>query len=283
MMKFLLRCIPLILATSALADLPALPTRAHAKGELRVMTYNILGGRNTDGKRDLTRVANVIRAVNPDLVALQEVDVKTTRIKGVDVPAELARLTGLHAAFGEAMPFAGGSYGVGVLSRWPIEKQSNIPLPHGPKDEPRTALQIQCTSPVSSKPIVFVATHLEAFVASTRADQVAHLLKQLTPASLPGPAIFAGDLNATAESTELLQLFTNWQPAWPKDQPGFTFPSDKPNTRIDHILLQPNAGWKVDKTFRGDAAIPDNPAWSELLGLTSDHLPVVLEVTLSAK
>ena len=87
----------------------ALPTLPHERGALRVMTYNMLGGRNTDGKRDLTRVADVIKSLNPDFVSLQEVDVKTSRINGVDVPAELVlALLFLHLPAAHHAPLRGG-------------------------------------------------------------------------------------------------------------------------------------------------------------------------------
>src|SRR5258707_15896745 len=87
---------------------------------VRVLTYNIHHGEGTDGEFDLPRLANVIKSVEPDLVALQEVDEATERASGVDELAELGRLTGMHTAFGKAMDFQGGAYGVGVLSRWSI-------------------------------------------------------------------------------------------------------------------------------------------------------------------
>src|SRR5688572_12746619 len=78
---------------------------------LRVLTYNIHHAEGTDGKLDLARIARVIHEQQPDLVALQEVDVKTRRTGGVDQAAELAKLTGMHVAFGKGIDFQGGEYG----------------------------------------------------------------------------------------------------------------------------------------------------------------------------
>ena len=36
---------------------------------VKVLTYNVLGGRNTDGARDLSRLAEVINTLDPDVVA----------------------------------------------------------------------------------------------------------------------------------------------------------------------------------------------------------------------
>ena len=206
---------------------------------------------------------------------------KTKRIRGVDVPAELARLTGLESVFAEAMPFDGGSYGEAVLTKLNITKQVNHPLPHQPCQEPRVALELRCEIPESRKPIVFIATHLDHLDANGgRLMQIARLKELFTEQTLAAPAILAGDLNATVESVEIMKLCEFWQPTWPASVPGSTYPTDTPRTRIDHIFIQPKAGWKVLKTYRGDEAFPDDPAWLELLGKVSDHLPVVLEVEL---
>src|SRR5688572_7489364 len=46
--------------------------------KMTVLSYNIHHGAGTDGKLDLERIGRIIRDQQPDLVALQEVDVKTS-------------------------------------------------------------------------------------------------------------------------------------------------------------------------------------------------------------
>src|SRR6186997_642124 len=75
---------------------------------LRVLTYNIHHGEGTDGIVDLPRLAHIVKSVQPDLVALQEVDLGTERASGVDQLHVLAQLTGMRAQFGKAMDYAGG-------------------------------------------------------------------------------------------------------------------------------------------------------------------------------
>src|SRR5262245_26822074 len=91
-----------------LAAVLAAPASAADPQTLRVLSYNIHHGEGTDGKLDLARIAGVITAAKPDLVALQEVDRRATRTKGVDQTAELAKLTGLQAEFGKAIDLQGG-------------------------------------------------------------------------------------------------------------------------------------------------------------------------------
>ncbi len=86
---------------------------------LRIMTYNIHHCEGTDRQIDIERIAEIIRKSGCDLVALQEVDRRTTRSNQVDQLTELARLTGLHPYFGKAIDFGGGEYGVAILSKYP--------------------------------------------------------------------------------------------------------------------------------------------------------------------
>ena len=52
------------------------PPSPHA---LRALTYNLHHGEGTDGRVDLERIAGIVRAAQPDLVAFQEVDRRATR------------------------------------------------------------------------------------------------------------------------------------------------------------------------------------------------------------
>ena len=92
---------------------------AGAQGPLRVLSYNVRNCRGLDDDQALnvTRIARVVSNQVPDVVALQELDRKTRRSTGRDVLQELAVATGMTGAYGEAIPFQGGSYGVGILSK----------------------------------------------------------------------------------------------------------------------------------------------------------------------
>src|SRR5438105_15472129 len=103
----------LLLCALALVGCAASP----GQQRITVMTYNIHHGEGMDRKLDLARIAAVIRACEPDFVALQELDLGTHRTNGVFQAQELARMTKMHFAFGPAMDFDGGKYGDAVLCR----------------------------------------------------------------------------------------------------------------------------------------------------------------------
>jgi endonuclease/exonuclease/phosphatase family metal-dependent hydrolase len=52
---------------------------------LRLLSCNVHYGQGVDGKGDLERPASVIRSVEPDFAAIQEVDVRTRRPDVLDV------------------------------------------------------------------------------------------------------------------------------------------------------------------------------------------------------
>ena len=68
-----------LLVVCAILTKSLVPTHAEEPQTLRVLCYNIHYGQGTDGKYDIQRLAEVIRAAKPDLVALQEVDVGVKR------------------------------------------------------------------------------------------------------------------------------------------------------------------------------------------------------------
>ena len=96
---------------------------------LKLMSYNIRNGIGIDNIQDIGRIARVILREAPDLVALQELDSATLRVDGRYIPGELGRMTGMHATFGRAIGFAGGSYGVGLLSPYAASRSRGARRP----------------------------------------------------------------------------------------------------------------------------------------------------------
>ena len=231
---------------------------------LRVMTYNIHHGEGTDGAVDLARIAQVIREVRPDLVALQEVDQRTRRTGGVDQTAELARLTGMHGLFGPQIPFEGGKYGQAILSRTPASDLTVHWLPKEPDRERRIA--VSCQIELDDQRITFVTTHLHHQNASFRERQAEAINKLF--ANSPQPVILAGDLNVRPESSVMKILAPHWQNGTDGVADRWTFPATKPEAQIDFVLARPVDRWSVRET-----SVPPEP-------LASDHCPLVVDYEL---
>ncbi len=258
------RLLPLFAVT--LLGLP--PVRAQQPDRLTVLTYNIQIGIGMDKKTDLERTAAVIKSVNPDIVALQEVDRKARRSGGFDQAIELAKATGMQMVFGKAsvregIDEDGGDYGVAILSRFPIRRSLNHRLPFTRGFELRTALEVEFDWPLKSGkriPVRFFSTH---FDNGSEPDRIAsaQLVNRLAVAGGDIPTILAGDLNAQPGSRPLEILKEEWTFAG-AEKAMLTFPANAPRFLIDYVLLRPAQTWKVI-----EASVVEAPD-------ASDHRPV---------
>ncbi|MGC9341908.1 MAG: endonuclease/exonuclease/phosphatase family protein [Bacteroidales bacterium] len=212
---------------------------------VRVLTINILHGATLHGDFDLEKLASIIREVDPDLVALQEVDVRTNRARHYDLATEFGHRTKMTPFFGKALDFDGGYYGVGVLTKRSVISSRNIPLPYTPGTEPRTALQV-ILELESGDTITFTSTHLDPLSDNTNRMMQVEKINHFS-ADFDYPAILAGDLNDTPGSHIISILKKHWTVA-AGENPHPTYPSDYPRKKIDYILFQPSGAWKILKT-----------------------------------
>jgi endonuclease/exonuclease/phosphatase family metal-dependent hydrolase len=233
--------------------------------KVAVLTYNIYHGEDANGRSNLDAVAGIINSLKPDLVALQEVDNKTNRAKGLDLTAELSRRTGMKGIFGKAMDYDDGGYGEAVLSRHPVIETKNNALPHTAKAEPRAALEVHIKLPVGAK-MAFVGTHLDhQHDQSNRMMQAKRIMELYENSNLP--IVLAGDLNSTPGSDPINFISRQWSDvARGSSQP--TFPAKKPARRIDYIMYKPKDRWKVVEVRVIDEKV------------ASDHCPVFVVLEL---
>jgi endonuclease/exonuclease/phosphatase family metal-dependent hydrolase len=243
----------------ALAAAEAPPTMT-----VRVLTYNIHHGEGSDEQFDLPRIARVIAETRADLVALQEVDEKTNRASGVSQISELARLTGMHPIFGQAMEYDDGGYGVGILSRWTPLTVTKHPLPGNPQREPRVALTVTVRPTPDAPVIAFTSTHLD-FGRNDFRDQQAQMLNQLLASDDHALSILGGDMNSDSEVIRILR--ERWQEL---DIPGLTAMSGQRLIyRLDYLFVRPASRWRLVEGHPVDAP------------LASDHLPVLAVLALN--
>lgn len=233
-----------------------------APDTVRILAYNIHHGAGMDEVIDLQRVAALIREIDPDLAALQEIDSVTVRTDGVDQAAELGRLTGLTSIFGRFMEYQGGAYGMALLSRWPVEEFENVRLPDGA--EPRTAVAARVRSPTTGRNLRFIGIHFYR-TEEERLAQARRLEKHLVGDSIP--TILAGDFNSRPGSAVMIHLSRGWSVV-PKGEDRLTFPSYGPDREIDFVLVRPGARFEILRT-----RLLDEP-------VLSDHRPVVVDLVV---
>lgn len=243
------------------------------KTQVRVLSFNILGGRNVDGKKDVARLAKVIMTLNPDIVAMQEVDKGTGRINGRDTTVELAKLTGMYHAYGKAMNYDGGQYGEGVLSKYPIKSIKNFALPAEKGAEPRAALTVVVNISGTEQEYLFIATHLDHLKNGTSRKMQAKKLNEIA-ADSKIPYIIAGDLNAEPDSQTINILSEKFE-FIPKKLYQPTYSSSKPKVKIDWIGTDKSGKWELKESFTADKLKAPPEGWLELLKVSSDHLPLL--------
>ena len=236
---------------------------------VKVLSFNILHGATTAGDFNLDNIAKVIIETDPDLVALQEVDFLTNRAKKYDLVTELAWRTKMAPLFARAMPYDGGEYGEGILSKWSFVSTRNIPLPYTPGNEPRAAAEVVVVLP-SSDTIAFVGTHLDHL--RDEKDRIAQALRiNEVFFSNKYPTIMAGDLNARPESNTISILKEVWTVSDIKINPSPTFPSIDPKRKIDYVMYYPSDRWRVLET----KVIQDS--------IASDHCSYLVTLELLGK
>lgn len=234
---------------------------------LRVLSYNIHHAEGTDGRLDLPRIARIIQSVQPDLVALQEVDSKVERSKSVDQPQELARLTGMKVVFGANIPLQGGHYGNAVLSRSETVRSENRLLPNIDQGEQRGVLD--ATVQHDGQMLRILATHFDHRRDSKERLESIEMINKLVsePAAKKRslPTLLVGDLNAEFSSEVLDRARSLWKVANAERLP--TIPVTKPERQIDFILSYPADSWQVHQVKVLDEQV------------ASDHRPIMAELS----
>lgn len=243
-----------------------------APAELRVLVYNIHAGKDAAGVDNLERVARLVKDTRADVALLQEVDVKTTRSGNVDQPARLRELTGMHVTFGKTLDYQGGSYGIAILSRWPIDSSGVTPLPIDPPQlrsgvsyEPRGALRAFIQSPHGA--LIALNTHLDASRDDRYRRQESQAIVAIADSLRPrGLLLVGGDFNsepgsAVQQALVSSRLFDAWLTCGHGS--GMTYPADSAVKRIDYLFLEDATACSRAEVLATDA---------------SDHRPVLVLV-----
>ncbi|QDT56807.1 Endonuclease/Exonuclease/phosphatase family protein [Caulifigura coniformis] len=220
---------------------------------VKVLCYNIHHGRGTDDKVDIERLARVIQSVDPDLVALQEVDSGVNRSSQINEPEKLGELCKLTPVFGNNIKYDGGDYGNAILSRWPVARHENHKLQSYYPKEQRGLLEVEVTLPEQRGSLLFFATHFDYRGNSPERLPSAELVNRIIATKGNTPAILAGDLNEPPEAPAVRELARVWKRTNDGELP--TFPVDTPKRQIDHILVHPPARWRVVETRVLDEAV----------------------------
>jgi endonuclease/exonuclease/phosphatase family metal-dependent hydrolase len=242
--------------------------RAAQQRVLRVMTYNTHGCLGMDGRVVPERVARIIARYDPDIVALQEIDVGRGRSGGIDQAQQIAHALDMEYHFHPSYLLEEGQYGVAMLCHEPVRLKKTGVLPGVDGQEPRGALCAEVS--VENRMVQVIITHLSLHPAE-RLLQAKALLgpEWLDGSASDGPVIICGDLNTVEGWPAHRELSARFQDA----HRGC---SRRPESRswmgvatLDYVF--------VSRDFHVcNVAIPR----TQLTRVASDHLPVVADLIL---
>lgn len=255
---------------------------------LRLLTFNIAhargwalhqGLRTTKQLRaNLLKIAHLIKRLEVDVVALQEIDENSRWSGSFDHLDYLREHSGLpHAVFGITNRRAGRyhlNYGNAVLSRYPISHAETVAFGSaqiGEKGFLFAELEV-----AAERRLPVLNLHLHPHSRAQRLRQVTRLMTFIDEQHKPRsalwcvPPLVCGDFNTPSQRPDatatLLGYFerTNNYTLLPKT--GRTFPSVWPARALDYVFLPEEC----------------RDARAEIIrSLLSDHRPVLVEFTLS--
>ena len=220
---------------------------------LRVMSFNVRSLRD-----DAAAVAEVVRAAQPDVVAVQEAP---RFLRWRSRCAALAREAGL-VVVGGGRP-AGANL---LLSRLAVTVHAthDVRLPWSPPRHRRGAALAHLS--LAGHRFALLGTHL-SLDADERGEHLPHLLAAVDRAALFGPVVLAADVNETPDGATWRALAHRLTDAGPAE--ARTYPATGPQRRIDGVFADRRLE-VVSAQVPGGAAVLR----------ASDHRPVVVELAL---
>lgn len=226
-----------------------------------IASYNIHKCVGTDGLFDPGRVAEVIREIDSDLIALQEADGPLGNRRGLLDLSALERATKLSPVLVHQHGQSPGWHGNLILARDGfVQSVKRINLPGM---EPRGAIIIDLE--LKGVLLRIIAAHL-GLLRRSRSQQASTLLEATR--SILIPTLLLGDLNEwrVKRRSSLLELLPHFGPLHPVLP---SFPSRFPVLALDRILSRP-------PDLISSIEVHQTP----LARVASDHLPIKARLNL---
>ncbi len=233
-----------------------------AAGILAIASYNIHSGVGLDRRCSALRIASVLKELDCDIYALQEVDNQPGDHEESMQLERFARETNMTAVPGLRIVRRTGEYGNAILTRLPVLSVRRHDLSHS-WFEPRGAIDVQVE--VDGQPVRVIATHL-GLARAERRQQWRALMAALAEQPPDLPTILLGDMNewyrGALTMKEAHRVFG--EPPAPVGWPSFA-----PCLALTRIWVRPRAALKSVRAHRSD-----------LSRKASDHLPVRAEIEI---
>jgi len=240
------------------------------KIRFRIVTYNVHKCRGLDRRVLPRRIVTVLRELDADIVALQEVLSETTGRREDDQPRYIAEELGLDWAFGENRRLGKGGYGNAILTRLPVLLKENFNLSHIGREE-RGCLRTDLS--LSSGTVLHVYNAHLGTAFHERRHQGRRMVDSdmLRREDVTGPRILLGDFNEWLPGLASRLLTEHFGCVDIRLHLGRrrTYPGLLPFLHLDHMYFDGSLGLERATLYRTGKAI-----------VASDHLPLVADFRL---
>ncbi|MFN0119845.1 MAG: endonuclease/exonuclease/phosphatase family protein [Blastocatellia bacterium] len=236
---------------------------------IRIATYNIHKCVGMDRRQDPARIAAVLRELDADIIALQEVLCVTGRRGHDDQAHFLAHELGFDFRIGHNRAMAGGLYGNVILSRFPMGPAENHDISVAGREE-RGCLRVDVEAG-GGRTLRIYNVHLGTSFLERRA-QARRLLDEsiLGDGNAPGPRVMLGDFNEWTRglTTQLLRRHFQAGDIRPHLGAARSYPGVLPLLHLDHIYFDESLTLAGAALHRSRRAL-----------VASDHLPIRADFT----
>lgn len=269
-----------------------------------IVTYNIgyLSGMTNNKaiekpkalfEENLKKVITETKAINPDIIAFQEIDYSASRSYEVNQQNEISKLGYNYVAeavnwderyvpfpyWPPTMHFGKVVSGQSIISKYPLKDHKRIVLERV-ADSPfyRDLLYLERLAQIvkvtlNEQEVILINVHLEAFDKATTVNQFHAVLQLFNTYKNTYPTILLGDFNSKATDKEaaIQEIFAMedvGNAAFNSENPAKTFNSKDSYKRIDYIFYTKNSIEYIDGKVLNQ------------FGRASDHLPVEMRFRL---
>ena len=234
---------------------------------LRVATYNVHRCRGLDRRVRPARIVKVLRELNADIIALQEVWSREGPSPEADQVRFIAEELGLNSSLGENRRLRGAAYGNVVLSRFPVNLARNYDITVK-GCERRGCLRVDiCLN--DSEVLHIFNVHLGTALLERRAQGRKLIAADiLANDELQGPRVVLGDFNEWTRGlvSHLMAAHFESPDIRRHLRRSRTYPGVLPFMHLDHIYFDRHLILEKLILHRSRTAL-----------MASDHLPLVAD------
>lgn len=230
---------------------------------LRILSFNIHGGYDMRGRRDLRRVHDVLERCDIGIGVFQEIETRPSRGGTAQDIQTLAGDSRPHHLPALTMQEGEGWYGNLIVSRYPISSGIVHDLETGPSFEPRNAVDATIETPLGTVRIIGTHLSLSPWERWSEVRRLTAVIDRIDEVERR-PLFLMGDINEWRGGAKLLRhLDSIMKPL----KTARSFPSFWPLLRLDRV-------WYDHCPLPVQAETLKIPEIRHL----SDHLPVLVTV-----